>query len=74
MHHRDATCGYSFHYNGKLAWNPSCYVIEPKEEFKDMDLDYIAKYIILTIAPNHLESEHFNKDYLIQFEIEYPNE
>ncbi len=74
VHHRDATCGYSFHYNGKLAWNPSCYVIEPKEEFKNIDLDYVAKYLTLTIAPNHLESEHFNKDYLMQFEIEYPNE
>ena len=72
VHHRDATCGYSFHYNGKLAWNQSCYVIEPKEEFKGIDMDYIAKYLTLTISPNHLESEHFNKEYLMNFVIEYP--
>ena len=73
VHHRDATCGYSFHYTGKLAWNGSVYVIEPKEEYKNkLNLDYIAKYITLVISPNHAESESFTKQQLMEFMIEYP--
>ena len=73
IHHRDATCGYSFHYNGKLAWNTSVFIIEPKEELRSkINLDYIADYLTLTISPNHTQDESFTKDQLMNFKIEYP--
>ena len=73
VHHRDATCGYSFHYSGKLAWNTSIFIIELKEELRSkINLDYIADYLTLTISPNHTQDESFTKDELMNFEIEYP--
>lgn len=67
VHHRDATCGYTFHHNGKLAWNNSCYVIEQIED--KLNLDITAELLTLQISPCHLESESFSCSELLDREI-----
>ena len=67
---RDATCGYTFHHNGKLAWTSGfCIVIKPKIEMSEETLDSFAVQMTMQLAPNHTNSESFNAEQLMEKEI-----
>lgn len=57
---RNATCGYSFHYSGKLAWSSFNLVIEPIKPMTNDELDLYAQYMTNQLAPNHTDKESFN--------------
>lgn len=65
----DSTCGYSYHYNGKLAWTNFCIVIRPT---KNINMDICAKYMTIQVAPNHTKLEKFNKKSLMDKYIFIP--
>ena len=60
---RDATAGYCYHHNGKLAWSIHIYVIQLKQN-KVLNLDINAKLLTLQLCPNHLENERLNSNFL----------
>ena len=59
--HRNATAGYTFHYNGPLAYNSSCFVIKPK---KLINLDINAMLLTIQLCPNHSQIESLRTDFL----------
>lgn len=65
---RNATCGYSFHYSGKLAWSSFNLVIEPIKPITNDELDLYAQYMINQLAPNHTDKESFNINELNNFD------
>ena len=66
--HRDATAGYVFNHNGKIAWNGSIYVIKLKQN-KILNLDLNAKLMTIQLCPNHLEVENLKNNFLDEKEI-----
>ena len=69
---RNATCGYSFHYSGKLAWSSFNLVIEPINPMTNDELDLYAQYMTNQLAPNHTNKESFSIDELMDKTILIP--
>ena len=63
--HRDATAGYCFHHNGKIAVNASVYVIQLKQNINlNINLDINSLFLSVQLCPNHLDSESLKSNFL----------
>ena len=71
---RNATCGYAFHYNGKLSWSNFNLVIRPKFDLSDSCLDSIASLMTDQLAPHHTDKEAFNMSQLLIKKLSIPSD
>ena len=69
VNRRNGCCGYTWHYNGKLAWNDMCHVYELNEKYKDkVNLDITAMLLTIQISPQHNDTDRFKKEELMDRE------